>query len=79
MPRPVSSDASGCKTTGGLGLSAAQSTLEGAILSVRVGVAPETDPWTRVQVKSCNPATGRWILNCQFVEAPPREVMLMFK
>jgi len=67
------------RSTGGLGLSAAQPALEGAILNVRLTVAPDTVPWCRVQIKGCNPSAGRWILNCQFVETPPREVLLMFR
>jgi hypothetical protein len=67
------------RSAGGLGLSEAQPALEGALLSVRVAIAPETLPWTQVQVKSCIPVTGRWILGCQFVETPPREVLLMFR
>jgi hypothetical protein len=67
------------RSAGGLGLSAAQPFFEGTLLSVRVTVAPDTVGWTRLQVKSCIPATGRWILGCQFVETPPREVLLMFR
>lgn len=67
------------RSTGGLGLSAAQPAVEGAVLSVRITTAPDTVPWTSVQVKSCLPATGRWILGCQFVEPPPRDVLLMFR
>jgi len=67
------------RSAGGLGLSSAQPALEGALLSVRIAIAPETIPWTFLQVKSCIPSTGRWILGCQFVETPPREVLLMFR
>ena len=67
------------RSAGGLGLSAPQAALEGALLSVRIAIAPESIPVTRVQVKSCTPATGRWILGCQFLETPPREVLLMFR
>jgi hypothetical protein len=67
------------RSTGGLGLSAAQPVLEGTLLSVRITVAPDTVPWTRLQVKSCMPATGRWILGCQFLEPPPEEIRLMFR
>ncbi|HLJ94953.1 MAG TPA: hypothetical protein VKU02_17390 [Gemmataceae bacterium] len=67
------------RSTGGLGLSAARPSLEGALLNVRVAIAPDTVPWTRVQVKGCNPSTGRWILSCQFFETPSREVLLMFR
>jgi hypothetical protein len=67
------------RSTGGLGLSASQPALEDSVLNVRVAVAPDAAPWTLVRVKSCIPATGRWILGCQFVETPPREVMLMFR
>jgi len=67
------------RSTGGLGLSAPQPAVEGALLSVRTTTAPDTMPWTRVQVKGCNPSAGHWILNCQFVETPAREVLLMFR
>jgi hypothetical protein len=67
------------RSTGGLGLSAARPALEGSILSVRITAALETVPWTRVQVKGANPSAGRWILNCQFLETPSREVLLMFR
>jgi hypothetical protein len=67
------------RSTGGLGLSAPLPALEGAILRVRITIAPDTIPWCPVQVRGCNPSAGRWILNCQFVEPPPREVLLMFR
>jgi hypothetical protein len=67
------------RSTGGLGLSAAQPVLEGTLLSVRISIAPDTVPWTRVQVKSCIPSAGRWILGCQFIEPPPQEILLMFR
>jgi PilZ domain len=67
------------RSTGGLGLSAAQPVPEGTFLNVRVAVAPDSVAWTPIQLKSCTPATGRWILGCQFVETPPRETLLMFR
>jgi hypothetical protein len=67
------------RSAGGLGLSWAQPVLEGTLLSVRVANAPESVPWTRLQVKGCTPATGRWMLSCQFIETPPQEVLLMFR
>ena len=67
------------RSTGGLGLSAARPALEGSLLSVRITVAPDTVPWTRVQVRGCNSSAGRWILNCQFLETPSREVLLLFR
>jgi hypothetical protein len=67
------------RSIGGLGLSAVQPVLEGALLSVRVSIAPQTVPWTHLQVKSCIPSAGRWILGCQFVEPPPQEIRLMFR
>jgi hypothetical protein len=67
------------RSSGGLGLSAAESFLEGTILNVRIAIAPESVPWVRVIVKGCQPQSGRWFLSCQFVEIPPKEILLMFK
>jgi hypothetical protein len=67
------------RSSGGLGLSAAQPVLEGMLLGVRISIAPESIPWTRLQVKSCIPSAGRWILGCQFVEPPPQEILLLFR
>jgi hypothetical protein len=67
------------RSAGGLGVSAAQPVLEGTVLSVRVAVAPDSLGWTQLQVKSCVPSTGRWMLGCQFLQTPPREVLLMFR
>ena len=67
------------RSTGGLGLSAAQPVLEGTLLSVRISIAPTTVPGTRLQVKNCIPSAGRWILSCQFVEPPPQEILLLFR
>jgi hypothetical protein len=67
------------RSPGGLGLSAAHPVPEGTFLNVRVAVAPDTVGWTQVQLRSCTPSTGRWILGCHFVETPPREVLLMFR
>src|SRR5437762_13368232 len=49
------------RSAGGLGLSAPQPALEGAVLSVRIAAAPDTIPRTRVQVKSCTAVTGHWV------------------
>jgi hypothetical protein len=67
------------RSTGGLGLSAAQPVPEGTFLNVRVAVAQDSAEWTQLQLKSCTPSAGRWILGCQFVETPPREIQLMFR
>ena len=67
------------RSAGGLGVSAGQPVLEGTALSVRVTAAPDSVGWTQLQVKSCVPSTGRWILGCQFLETPAREISLMFR
>jgi hypothetical protein len=67
------------RSVNGLGLSSTQPVAEGSRLSVRIATAPDTAPWTQLQVKSCIPQTGRWILGGQFVEPPPQEVLLMFR
>jgi hypothetical protein len=67
------------RSTGGLGLSVPQPMEPGLFLHVRVTRAPDDVPWVTVEVKSCRPLAGRWILGCQYVEAPSKEVLLLFR
>jgi hypothetical protein len=67
------------RSAGGLGLSVAQPVTAGTFLSVRVALASESIPWVVVEVKACQPLAGRWLLCCQFVQAPPAEVLLLFR
>jgi hypothetical protein len=66
------------RSQGGLGLSVPQPISLNTILHVRITHAPESIPWTALEVKSCYFKANRWLLGCQFAEAPEREVFLMF-
>jgi hypothetical protein len=66
------------RAEGGLGLTLPELIPVGTQLLVRVHNAPQSVPWTAVEVKSCSFQVNRWIAGCQFVEQPSREVMLLF-
>jgi hypothetical protein len=67
------------RSAGGLGLTSTQSLMPGTVISVHVAHAPDSVPWVRLEVKGCQPQTGRWLLNCQYSETPPKEVVLLFR
>jgi hypothetical protein len=64
---------------GGLGLTVEKPMEIGAWLRVRPTYVMEDVPWVDVLVKHCHPQGNRWVVGCQFVEPPPRELMLLFK
>ena len=51
----------------------------GSWLRVRPTFVPEDAAWVDVLVRHCHPQGNRWVLGCQFVESPPRELMLLFR
>src|SRR5262249_40796987 len=63
---------------GGLSVSAPRPFLPGAALQVCPARAPEGLGWVGVEVTSCSPEGWRWRLGCQFLGAPPPEVLLLF-
>jgi hypothetical protein len=67
------------RSPGGLGISAVQPATEGIVLQVRVAVAPDSMPWVMVVVRGCYPLAGRWILSCEFLQAPSKEILLLFR
>jgi hypothetical protein len=67
------------RSRGGLGLSSSQPMAVGTFLNVRISNAPPTVPWVLLEVKSCHPRGGRWIVGCRFVYPPPEDVLLMFR
>ena len=67
------------RSEGGLGLTVLEPVMEGTVLNVRVTIAPETVPWVPLVVKHQHPLAGRWVLNCQLLGTPEREVLLMFR
>jgi hypothetical protein len=66
------------RSLGGLGLSCPHHVAPGTILKVRPKDAPTMAPWVEVEVRSCNPEEGAWLLGCAFCKTPPYSVLLLF-
>lgn len=66
------------RSTGGLCLSVPERVEPRTVLSVRTSNAPESVPWTQVEVRNCRQVEGGWELGCQFVRTPPWSVLLLF-
>jgi hypothetical protein len=67
------------RSSTGLGLSCSQEVQPGTILYVRAAFVTDDLPWIAIAVKHCQLLTGRWILGCEFVEPPPKEMLLLFR
>jgi hypothetical protein len=67
------------RSPGGLGISSAQPVEVGTCFQVRVAIAPDCVPWVAVSVRGCYPLAGRWILSCEFVKVPSKEILLLFR
>ena len=63
----------------GLALTVGKPLEIGSWVRARPTFVPEDAAWVDVMVRNCRPQGNRWILGCQFVESPPREVMLLFR
>jgi hypothetical protein len=50
----------------------------GTVLCLHATVAPDSVPWTRVEVKHCEFKVNRWLIGGQFAEAVPLEVLRLF-
>jgi hypothetical protein len=66
------------RSLGGLCLVVDRAVAEGTALKVRPHRAPASIPWTAIQVKDCRPDCGLWELNCQFVQTPNCNTLLLF-
>ena len=66
------------RSLGGLCLLVDRAVPDGTPLKVRPHKAPDSVPWTTVKVKDCRPDDGWWELNCQFVQTPSWNVLLLF-
>ena len=64
---------------GGLGLAVEKPLVVGTWLRVRPTHVMEDVPWVDLIVRHCHPQGNRWVVGCQFVEKPPRELMLLFR
>jgi hypothetical protein len=66
------------RSAGGLCLIVEKEVTEGAILNVRPRKAPQTAPWTPVEIRSCRPDHGEWEVGCRFVKTPAWNDLLLF-
>jgi hypothetical protein len=66
------------RSVGGLCLLLDAAVEEGEVLEVRPRTAPESIPWTKVDIRSCRPLNGDWEVGCRFVHSPPYNVLLLF-
>jgi hypothetical protein len=67
------------RSQGGLALSTDKPLDVGTWLRIRPTIVPDDVAWVDVLVKDVRPQGPRWVLGCQFVEEPPRELLLLFR
>jgi len=63
----------------GIALATEKSLDVGTWLRVRPTNVPEDVAWVDVLVKDVRSQGPRWLLGCQFVEVPPRELLMLFR
>jgi hypothetical protein len=51
----------------------------GSSIMARVALAPETIPWVELAVRDCREEAGRWVWHCEFLQALPKDILLLFK
>ena len=66
------------RSMGGLCLIVEQPLKEGAVLNVRPRQAPQTAPWTAIEIRSCRADGGEWEVGCRFVKTPQWNDLLLF-
>jgi hypothetical protein len=66
------------RSVGGLCLTLEQPVKQGEVWHVRPRKAPDSTPWTAVEVRSCKPDEGTWEVGCRFLQTPQWNVMLLF-
>lgn len=66
------------RSMGGLCLIVEQPVKEGAILNVRPRQAPQTAPWTAIEIRSCRADEGEWEVGCRFLKPPQWNDLLLF-
>jgi len=66
------------RSMGGLCLIVEQPLKEGAILNVRPRQAPQTAPWTAIEIRSCRADEGEWEVGCRFLKTPQWNDLLLF-
>jgi hypothetical protein len=66
------------RSVGGLCLMLDKPFEEGATLNVRPRNAPESTPWTPVEIRGCRAHGSDWEISCRFLKAPQYNVLLLF-
>jgi hypothetical protein len=66
------------RSVGGLCLMVEKPVEPGSIWLVRPRTAPETAPWTPIEVRTCRPEKGEFEVGCRFVKTPQWNIMLLF-
>ncbi len=66
------------RSIGGLCLLIDNPVPPGSVWQVRPRTAPESIPWTPIEVRTCRPEQGEWEVGCRFVQTPPWNIMLLF-
>jgi hypothetical protein len=66
------------RSVGGLCLQTEKPVPQGSVMQVRPRSAPDSTPWTAVEIKSCRPDSGEWEVGCRFVKTPQWNVLLLF-
>jgi hypothetical protein len=66
------------RSMGGLCLLVEKPLTEGAILKIRPRQAPQTVPWTPIEIRSCRADSGEWEIGCRFLTPPQWNDLLLF-
>src|SRR5207302_1818002 len=66
------------RSLGGLGICVPAALAVGTKLRVQATTAPKDTAWIPIRVTSCRAEGKEFLLGCQFVEAPPVQVMFFF-
>lgn len=66
------------RSMGGLCMIVEKPLPEGAVLNVRPRKAPQTAPWTPIEIRSCRADEGEWEVGCQFLKTPQWNDLLLF-
>lgn len=66
------------RSMGGLCLIVDSALTEGSVLNVRPRLAPQTAPWTAIEIRSCRPDGGEWEVGCRFLKQPQWNDLLLF-
>jgi hypothetical protein len=66
------------RSMGGLCLIVEKPLKEGTILNVRPRLAPQTAPWTAIEIRSCRCDGTEWEVGCRFLKPPQWNDLLLF-